>query len=136
MSAMMLKLDAGDMDGYLVWVNACTQRVVAFGQFLAGGYEVTTVTVISEFTGTSTPATLVFVAPDPGSINGEERSHMPYSERWSRAHPDWCSPSLTLRPAAGMPTWTWDITDDDIQEIVALAESDAAVQQLLAQGAG
>jgi hypothetical protein len=136
--ALVMVQSGSDADArYLVSVNASSGKVVGFAQdsFLGGTVVVSTVTSTSPVRTVTISPTMVFVAPDPESINGEE----PTGVRSYRAL-EQTSRRIVLALLDGTTnrqycTYTWDVTDADIQKAIELARGDAEVQALLNQGA-
>jgi hypothetical protein len=136
LASMMLKINQNDASGYMVWANMSTEKIVSFGAFPGGVYSVVTITSKGE-TGTATaPPVMKFVTPDPGSIEGEKPAEANCSYRVLEQNSHRLVIGLFDDTAnRRYCTFTWNVTDSDIQEALELANSDPQVQSLISRGA-
>ena len=126
-----LYLYSPDFGGYVSWVNISLDKVVVFAYF--GTQPNFTVNSTGPLVDPAQPEP-IFVSPDVGSVSGVKPDNYEYEEV---GH----SPSqlviAEIDKSTGMRTrtWTWNVTQNDIERILDIVKSNNQVQGLLAQGA-
>jgi anti-sigma factor RsiW len=114
---------------YYIVINISQGRVASILD--AGNGIITIMTVI---TGANAIPTFIALPPDPGSVNGIEPSEY-YFDYIERTPYRLVAVEIDRTTGRQYATWTWNVTQDDIQLILEKTNADAGVQGLLAQGA-